>query len=51
VLPFANTSGSPDSDYLSDGITDSLINFFNSLRDDPRWAELERRIATAGRPE
>jgi TolB-like protein len=31
VLPFQNTSGSPDTDFLSDGITESLINSFARL--------------------
>jgi eukaryotic-like serine/threonine-protein kinase len=31
VLPFANMGGSPDSDYLSDGITDSLIDSLSQL--------------------
>jgi non-specific serine/threonine protein kinase len=31
VLPFANTSGDPETEYLSDGITDSLINSLSSL--------------------
>jgi serine/threonine protein kinase/Tfp pilus assembly protein PilF len=32
ILPFANASQSADSDYLSDGITDSLIGNLSSLR-------------------
>ncbi len=32
VLPFSNLSGDPDMDYLSDGITDSLINSFAQVR-------------------
>lgn len=31
VLPFENRSGSPDTDYLSDGLTDSLIFRFSQL--------------------
>ena len=31
VLPFANGGGNPDAEYLSDGITDSLINSLAQL--------------------
>lgn len=31
VLPFENLSGSPDLDYLSDGLSDSLIERFSQL--------------------
>ncbi|HEV2201829.1 MAG TPA: protein kinase [Bryobacteraceae bacterium] len=31
VLPFANMAGSPDADYLSDGITESLIDSLSQL--------------------
>jgi eukaryotic-like serine/threonine-protein kinase len=31
VTPFQNASGSPDTDFLSDGITESLINAFSRL--------------------
>ncbi|HEV2201752.1 MAG TPA: protein kinase [Bryobacteraceae bacterium] len=31
VMPFQNTSGSADTDFLSDGITESLINSFSRL--------------------
>lgn len=31
VLPFENRSGNPDTDYLSDGLTDSLIFRFSQL--------------------
>src|SRR5690348_14633900 len=33
VLPFENRSGSADTDYLSDGLTDSLIFRFSQLPD------------------
>jgi TolB-like protein/DNA-binding winged helix-turn-helix (wHTH) protein/Flp pilus assembly protein TadD len=32
ILPFTNASGDPNSVYLSDGITESLINRFSRLR-------------------
>lgn len=32
VMPFANESSSPDAEYLSDGITDSLINSLSKIR-------------------
>ena len=31
VLPFANSSGNPDMEYLSDGISESLINSLSQL--------------------
>jgi eukaryotic-like serine/threonine-protein kinase len=31
VLPFANTGGDPNTDYLSDGITESIINSLSQL--------------------
>jgi serine/threonine-protein kinase len=31
VLPFVNSSGSPDTDYLSDGITESLMDSLSQL--------------------
>lgn len=31
VLPFANLSGEPESEYLSDGITEELINIINQI--------------------
>ena len=31
VLPFVNVGGSPDTEYLSDGITDSLMNSLSEL--------------------
>jgi TolB-like protein/Flp pilus assembly protein TadD len=33
VMPFENRSGNPDTDYLSDGLTDSLIFRFSQLPD------------------
>jgi len=32
VLPFTNTSGNPDSEYLSDGIAETLINSLSQLQ-------------------
>ncbi len=32
ILPFTNASGDPNAEYLSDGITESLINRFSRLR-------------------
>src|SRR5207302_1765655 len=31
VLPFVNTTSDPKSDYLSDGVTDSIINSISQL--------------------
>ena len=31
ILPFANTSGNPDMDYLGDGLTESLINTLSQI--------------------
>jgi len=31
VLPFENAGGNPDAEYLSDGITESLINSLSQL--------------------
>ena len=33
ILPFVNASGSPDADYLGDGITESLINSLSRIPD------------------
>jgi eukaryotic-like serine/threonine-protein kinase len=42
VLPFVNASGNPDSEYLSDGITESLINSLSTL---PRLKVMSRDSA------
>ena len=39
VLPFTNQGGSPDTEYLSDGITESLINDLSKL---PKLAVMSR---------
>jgi serine/threonine protein kinase len=39
VLPFSNQSGSPETEYLSDGITESLINDLSKL---PKLAVMSR---------
>jgi eukaryotic-like serine/threonine-protein kinase len=39
VLPFTNQSGSPETEYLSDGITESLINDLSKL---PKLAVMSR---------
>jgi serine/threonine protein kinase/Tfp pilus assembly protein PilF len=39
VMPFTNQSGSPDTEYLSDGITESLINDLSKL---PKLAVMPR---------
>lgn len=33
ILPFENESGDPDTEYLSDGLTESIINRFSHLED------------------
>jgi serine/threonine protein kinase/tetratricopeptide (TPR) repeat protein len=53
VLPFANTGGDPDTEYLSDGITESLINslsHISKLRVVPR-STVFRYKGQAGAPE
>lgn len=42
VLPFVNTGGDPNTEYLSDGITESLINSFSLL---PRLRVVSRSRA------
>lgn len=32
VMPFSNESGTPDAEYLSDGITDSIINSLSKIQ-------------------
>ncbi len=50
VLPFANTGGDPEMEYLSDGITDSLINRF-SLSGELRVVPRSLVFRNAFRPE
>ena len=50
VLPFVNTSGSPDNEYLSDGITDELIDALHKV-EGIRIASRTSVFALKGKPQ
>jgi serine/threonine-protein kinase len=48
VLPFANVGGNPDAEYLSDGISDSIINSLSQLPSIKRVISLNSALRYKG---